>query len=59
MRSLIWGFAGRTNHIVGNLMHWLINIFYVLVIKVLDFQGKKLSAYVLMTLLYKSTESSF
>ena len=24
MRRLIWGFAGRTYHIVGNLMHWLI-----------------------------------
>ena len=23
MRSLIWAFAGRTYHIVGNLMHWL------------------------------------
>ena len=23
MRRLIWGFAGRTYHIVGNLMHWL------------------------------------
>ena len=23
MRKLIWGFAGRTYHIVGNLMHWL------------------------------------
>ena len=23
MRRLIWGFAGRTNHIAGNLMHWL------------------------------------
>ena len=22
MRRLIWGFAGRTYHIVGNLMHW-------------------------------------
>ena len=26
MRRLIWGFAARTHHIVGNLMHWLINI---------------------------------
>ena len=25
MRRLIWGFAGRTYHIVGNLMHWLIS----------------------------------
>ena len=24
MRRLIWGFAGRTYHIVGNFMHWLI-----------------------------------
>ena len=24
MRRLIWGIAGRTYHIVGNLMHWLI-----------------------------------
>ena len=24
MRRLIWGFAGRTYDIVGNLMHWLI-----------------------------------
>ena len=24
MRRLIWGFAGRTYHIVGNLMSWLI-----------------------------------
>ena len=24
MCRLIWGFAGRTYHIVGNLMHWLI-----------------------------------
>ena len=24
MRRLIWGFAGRTYHNVGNLMHWLI-----------------------------------
>ena len=24
MRRLIWGLAGRTYHIVGNLMHWLI-----------------------------------
>ena len=24
MRRLIWGFAGRTYHIVGNLIHWLI-----------------------------------
>ena len=24
MRRLIRGFAGRTYHIVGNLMHWLI-----------------------------------
>ena len=24
MRRLIWGFAWRTYHIVGNLMHWLI-----------------------------------
>ena len=24
MRRLIWGFAGCTYHIVGNLMHWLI-----------------------------------
>ena len=24
MRRLIWGFPGRTYHIVGNLMHWLI-----------------------------------
>ena len=23
MRRLIWGFAGRTYHIVGNLIHWL------------------------------------
>ena len=23
MRRLIWGFAGRTYYIVGNLMHWL------------------------------------
>ena len=23
MRRLIWGFAGRAYHIVGNLMHWL------------------------------------
>ena len=23
MRRLIWGFAGRTYHIVGNLMYWL------------------------------------
>ena len=23
MRRLIWGFAGRTYHIVWNLMHWL------------------------------------
>ena len=23
MRRLIWGFAGHTYHIVGNLMHWL------------------------------------
>ena len=23
MSRLIWGFAGRTYHIVGNLMHWL------------------------------------
>ena len=23
MRRLIWGFAGRTYHIVVNLMHWL------------------------------------
>ena len=23
MRRLIYGFAGRTYHIVGNLMHWL------------------------------------
>ena len=23
MRSLIWGFAGRAYHIVGNPMHWL------------------------------------
>ena len=23
MRRLIWGFAGRTYHIVENLMHWL------------------------------------
>ena len=23
MRRLIWGFAGRKYHIVGNLMHWL------------------------------------
>ena len=23
MRRLIWGFAGRTYHIVGNLMHWV------------------------------------
>ena len=27
MRRLIWGFAGRTYHIVGNLMHWLSVIF--------------------------------
>ena len=26
MRRLIWGFAGRTYHIIGNLMHWLISI---------------------------------
>ena len=26
MRRLIWGFAGRTYHIVGNIMHWLICI---------------------------------
>ena len=26
MRRLIWGFAGRTYHIVGNLMHWLIYV---------------------------------
>ena len=26
MRRLIWGFAGRTYDIVGNLMHWLIII---------------------------------
>ena len=25
MRRLIWGFAGRTHHIVGNLMHWLVS----------------------------------
>ena len=26
---LIWGFAGRTYHIVGNLMHWLkFNVFF-------------------------------
>ena len=24
MRRLVWGFAGRTYHIVVNLMHWLI-----------------------------------
>ena len=24
MRRLVWGFAGRTYHIVGNLVHWLI-----------------------------------
>ena len=23
MRRLIWGFVGRTYHMVGNLMHWL------------------------------------
>ena len=23
MRRLIWDFAGRTYHTVGNLMHWL------------------------------------
>ena len=23
MRRLVWGFAGRTYQIVGNLMHWL------------------------------------
>ena len=27
MRRLIWGFAGRTYHIFGNLMHWLILYF--------------------------------
>ena len=27
MRRLIWGFAGRTYHIVGNLMHWLIYVY--------------------------------
>ena len=26
MRRLIWGFADRTYHIVGNLMHWLLEI---------------------------------
>ena len=26
MRRLIWGFVGRTYHIVGNLMHWLISV---------------------------------
>ena len=29
MRRLIWGFAGRTYHIVGNRMHWLIYITYL------------------------------
>ena len=29
MRRLIWGFAGRTNHIVGNLMYWLIISFLI------------------------------
>ena len=24
MRRLIWGFAGLTNHIIGNLMPWLL-----------------------------------
>ena len=24
MRRLNWGFSGRTYHIVGNIMHWLI-----------------------------------
>ena len=28
MRRLIWGFAGRTYYIVGNLMHWLILLLY-------------------------------
>ena len=28
MRRLIWGFDGRTYHIVGNLMHWLILLTY-------------------------------
>ena len=23
MRRLIWAFAGRTYHVVGNLLHWL------------------------------------
>ena len=27
MRRLVWDFAGRTHHIVGNLMHWLICLF--------------------------------
>ena len=30
MRRLIWGLAGRTYHIVGNLMHWLKCFFAIL-----------------------------
>ena len=29
MRRLILGFAGRTYHIVGNLMHWLISYVFI------------------------------
>ena len=39
-RRLIWGFAGRTYHIVGNIMHWLIltlGIFFILLLLPADF----------------------
>ena len=32
--ALTRGFAGRTNHIVGNLMHWLISYFSTIPLEV-------------------------
>ena len=45
MRRLIWGFAGRTYHIVGNLMHWPNYKYFFrnrqLIISILNFLQKK------------------